>query len=74
VERTLVGCSERPRGRAATPGRGWTSGAGGLPKTFWGMLAVLWLGLSILLFMLEYTGYGGLIAILAAAAAVNIWW
>ena len=66
--------SDRPRRRAAPPERGWTLGAGGLPKTFWGILAVLLLGLSILLFTLEYTGYGGLIAILAVAAAVNIWW
>jgi len=56
------------------PERGWTLGADGLPKAFWGVLAVLLLALAILLFTLEYVGYGGLIALLAVAAAVNIRW
>ncbi len=53
------------------PEEGWTLGAGGLPKAVWGGLAIVLLGLSVVLFLLQYIGYGAMIAVLAAAAAVN---
>ncbi len=64
---------ERPRRRGAPPERGWTLGADGLPRAAWGSLAVLLVSLSVLLFVLGYYGYGALVMVLAAAAAVNIW-
>lgn len=54
------------------PERGWELGAGGLTKVAWGVLAVLLLALAALLFATGYIGYGGMILILALAAAVNL--
>lgn len=53
------------------PEEGWTLGAGGFPKPVWVGLAVLLVGLSVLLFVLSYVGYGAMMAVLAAAALVN---
>lgn len=64
---------ERPRRRGAPPERGWALGADGLPRAVWGGLAVLLLAMSVLLFVLGYYGYGLLVIVLAAAAAVNVW-
>lgn len=64
---------ERPRRRGAPPERGWALGASGLPRAFWGGLATLLLALAVLLFVLGYYGYGALVMVLAAAAAVNVW-
>lgn len=54
------------------PETGWELGAGGLTKVAWGVLAVLLLGLAVLLLVGGYIGYGGVILVLAAAAAVNL--
>ena len=54
------------------PERGWELGAGGLTKVAWGVLALLLLVLAALLFATGYIGYGGMILILALAAAVNL--
>ena len=66
--------SEEPPDRQRSlrpPEEGWTLGASGLPRAVWGGLAVVLLGLAVLLFVLQYVGYGAMIAILAGAAAVN---
>lgn len=62
----------RPRRSARPPESGWELGAGGLGKVAWGILAVLLVALGVLLLASGYLGYGGLILILAAAAAVNL--
>lgn len=64
---------ERPRRRGAPPEKGWAFGASGLPRAFWGSLAVLLLALAALLFVLGYYGYGALVIVLAGAAGVNTW-
>ncbi len=64
---------EPPRRRGAPPERGWTLGAGGLPRPFWACLALLLAGLAVLLLVLDYYGYGALVMALAAAATVNLW-
>lgn len=51
---------------------GWTLGAGGLPKPVWGGIAVLLAALGVALIASGYLGYGALMLILAAAAAVNL--
>lgn len=58
---------------AGPPEGGWALGAGGLPRAFWGTLAVLLLALAVYLLAVGYVGYGGVIVILALAAAVNLW-
>lgn len=65
--------NERPRRRGAPPERGWALGADGLPRSFWGGLAAVLVALSVLLFVLGYSGYGVLLIVLAVAAAVNTW-
>ena len=60
------------RRSARPPEAGWEFGAGGLTKVAWAVLAVLLAGLAILLLVSGYTGYGGIILILAGAAAVNL--
>ena len=45
---------------------------GGLGKVAWGVLAALLVALGILLLASGYLGYGAIILILAAAAAVNL--
>jgi hypothetical protein len=64
---------ERPRRRGAPPERGWALGATGLSRAVWGGLAVVLLALAVLLFLVDYHGYGALVTVLAAAAAVNLW-
>ena len=64
---------ERPRRRGAPPERGWALGAGGLSRAVWGGLAALLVALAVLLLILDYYGYGALVMVLAAAAAVNLW-
>lgn len=54
------------------PESGWALGAGGLPKPVWAGLAGLLLILGVLLLIGGYLGYGALIVIIAAAAAVNL--
>jgi hypothetical protein len=43
------------------------------PKAFWATLAVLLLILAVYLLAVNYIGYGAVILLLAAAAAVNLW-
>ena len=62
----------KPRRSARPPETGWELGAGGLTKVAWAVLAVLLAGLAVLLFVSGYMGYGGIILILAGAAAVNL--
>ncbi|MFN8108957.1 MAG: hypothetical protein U0Y82_03810 [Thermoleophilia bacterium] len=62
---------ESPRRRA--PGDGWTLGASGLPKPVWGGMAVILAVLGVVLMATGYSGYGVLMLVLAAAAAVNLW-
>ncbi len=61
------------RRRVTPPEKGWTLGASGLPRPVWGALAVLLALLAVLLFVLGYLGYGVLVLLLGAAAAVNLW-
>jgi hypothetical protein len=64
---------ETKRSRPARPPEtGWELGAGGLTKVAWAILAILLLGLGVLLLASGYIGYGGIILVLAAAAAVNL--
>lgn len=60
------------RRRVAPPEKGWTLGAEGLPKAFWGTMAILLLALAGLILVLGYHTYAALVAVLAAAAAVNL--
>jgi hypothetical protein len=62
----------KPRRSARPPETGWQLGASGLSKVAWGILAVLLVALGVLLLVSGYIGYGGIILILAAAAAVNL--
>ena len=64
--------SQKPRKPARPPETGWELGAGGLTKVAWAVLAILLAGLAILLLVSGYIGYGGIILILAGAAAVNL--
>lgn len=66
--------TEKPPGRRASrpPETGWELGAGGLGKAAWATLAILLAALAVLLLASGYIGYGGIILILAAAAAVNL--
>ena len=64
--------SQKPRKPARPPETGWELGAGGLTKVAWAVLATLLAGLAILLLVSGYIGYGGIILILAGAAAVNL--
>lgn len=59
--------------RGTPPEKGWALGASGLSRAAWGGVALMLVALSILLFALGYYGYGALVGILAAAAAVNLW-
>jgi hypothetical protein len=62
----------RRRRSVAPPEQGWALGADGMPRIAWIVLAVLVGALAFLLLAVGYTGYGAMIAILAAAAAVNL--
>lgn len=62
----------KPRRSARPPESGWELGAGGLGKFAWGVLTLLLVALGILLLASGYLGYGAMILILAAAAAVNL--
>jgi hypothetical protein len=62
----------KPRRHARPPETGWELGAGGLTKVAWAILAILLLGLGVLLLASGYIGYGGIILVLAGAAAVNL--
>jgi hypothetical protein len=64
--------TEKPPRRTRSPETGWELGAGGLTKASWATLAVLLAGLGVLLLVSGYIGYGGIILILAGAAAVNL--
>ena len=64
--------SDKPRRSTRPPETGWELGASGLTKVAWGVLALLLTALGILLLVSGYTGYGGIILVLAAAAAVNL--
>jgi hypothetical protein len=66
--------TEKPKSRrpARPPESGWELGASGLGKAAWATLAVLLAALGVLLLASGYIGYGGIILILAAAAAVNL--
>jgi hypothetical protein len=66
--------TEKPASRRPSrpPETGWELGAGGLGKASWVTLAVLLAALGVLLLASGYVGYGGIIMILAAAAAVNL--
>lgn len=63
---------KRRRLPSGPPEAGWTFGASGFPRVAWGILVVCLAGLSVFLFLVGYLGYGVVIAILAAAAAVNL--
>jgi hypothetical protein len=63
---------EPPSDRERAPGAGWELGAAGLGKASWAVLAGLLLVLGVGLLIGGYVGYGGMIVILAAAAAVNL--
>jgi len=73
---TLTAVSEddakRRRLPLGPPEAGWTFGASGFPNVAWGTLSVLLGALAVYLLVVGYVGYGAVIAILAAAAAVNL--
>lgn len=60
----------RPSSRP--PGSGWSLGADGLSTAFWIVMTTLLAGLGVVLLASGYYGYGAVILILAAAAAVNV--
>ena len=62
----------KQRRSARPPESGWELGAGGLGRVAWAILAVLLVALGVLLLASGYLGYGAIILILAAAAAVNL--
>lgn len=64
--------TKRRRLPSGPPEAGWTFGAGGVPRVAWGTFAVLLTGLAVYLLAVGYVGYGAVIAILAASAAVNL--
>lgn len=68
----MTGRRTRIRRPSGPPVQGWAFGAEGLPRGFWGSLAVLLLALAVWLLATGYYGYGAVIAVLAAAAAVNL--
>jgi hypothetical protein len=43
-----------------------------MPKPAWATIAVLLLALAVYLLLVGYVGYGTMVAVLAAAAAVNL--
>jgi hypothetical protein len=61
-----------PRRQGRPPESGWELGAGGLTRVAWGVMVVLLIALGVLLLVSGYMGYGGIILVLAAAAAVNL--
>lgn len=63
---------EPPDKRTRAPGAGWELGAAGLGKASWLALTGILFVLGIGLLAGGYVGYGGMILILAAAAAVNL--
>jgi hypothetical protein len=69
-----VSTTEKPKARrsARPPETGWELGASGLGRASWATLAILLGALAVLLLASGYIGYGGIILILAAAAAVNL--
>lgn len=64
--------SQKPRRSPRPPEAGWELGASGLTKVAWCVLAILLVALGVLLLASGYIGYGGMILVLAAAAAVNL--
>jgi hypothetical protein len=62
----------RKKRSVAPPEQGWTLGADGFPPAAWIALAALLGAFALLLMAVGYIGYGAMIAILAAAAAVNL--
>lgn len=54
------------------PGSGWSLGADGLSAAFWIVMTILLAALGVILLVSGYLGYGAVILLLAAAAAVNI--
>jgi hypothetical protein len=62
----------KPRRDGRPPDSGWELGAGGLTKVAWGVMTAILLALALLLFTTGYIGYGWMIVVLAAAAAVNL--
>lgn len=62
----------RRRLPSGPPVGGWAFGAGDVPRAFWGGLAAILAIVAILLLLSSYMGYGVMLAILAAAAAVNL--
>ena len=67
-----MGTEPRKRRSVVPPEQGWTLGADGMPKGAWIALAVVLIAFAGLLLAVGYLGYGAMIAILAAAAAVNL--
>ena len=63
---------EPPPDRERAPGAGWELGASGLGRASWAGLAGILLVLGVGLLVGGYVGYGIMIMILAAAAAVNL--
>jgi len=63
---------KKPPRSGRPPEGGWELGAGGLTKVAWGVVVVLLVALGVLLLVSGYMGYGGIILVLAAAAAVNL--
>lgn len=62
----------KPRRDGRPPDSGWELGAGGLTRMAWLIVMLLLIGLAVLLFVSGYVGYGGMILVLAGAAAVNL--
>ena len=63
---------DKPRRSPRPPETGWELGAGGLTKVSWAVLALLLVALGVVLLVAGYMGYGAMILVLAAAAAVNL--
>ena len=59
-------------GTRRPPHAGWTLGAGGLPRSVWAGMALILVVVGVILLVSGYIGYGALILVVGAAAAVNV--
>ncbi len=63
--------SENPN-ENRSPGAGWSLGADGFSKAFWVFMTLVLAGIGVGLLASGYVGYGGMLLVIAAAAAVNV--
>lgn len=54
------------------PGQGFSLGADGFSKAFWVFMTVVLVAIGVVLLTSGYVGYGAMITVIGAAAAVNV--